>query len=98
VKLFAILRRHGWMTGAELEAAAQRSTEVAERDFPDTIRWIRSYVISEDDGGLGTICIYQASDPDAVRRHAAAVGMPADEVLPVSDTVIVRSDPEPAAP
>ena len=38
-----------------------------------------------------------ASDPDAVRRHAAAVGMPADEVLPVSDTVIVRSDPEPAA-
>ena len=85
------------MTGAELEAAAQRSTEVAERDFPDTIRWIRSYVISEEDGGLGTICIYQASDPDAVRRHAAAVGMPADEVLPVSDTVIVRSDPEPAA-
>lgn len=97
MELFAILRRHGWMTGAELEAAAQRSTEVAERDFPDTIRWIRSYVISEEDGGLGTVCIYQASDPDAVRRHAAAVGMPADEVLPVSDTIIVRSDPEPAA-
>ena len=54
-------------------------------------------MITEEDGGLGTICIYQASDPDAVRRHAAAVGMPADEVLPVSDTVIVRPDPEPAA-
>ena len=95
--LFAILRRHGWMSGAELEEAGKRSIEVAEKDFPDTIRWIRSYVISEEDGSVGTVCIYQASDPDAVRRHAAAVGMPADEVLPVTDTVIVRPDPEKAA-
>ncbi len=97
MELFAILRRHGWKTGAELEAAGKRSTEVAEKDFPDTIRWIRSYVIAEDDGGLGTVCIYEASDPDAVRRHAAAVGMPADEVLRITDTVIVREDPETAA-
>jgi hypothetical protein len=97
MQLFAILRRHGWMTGAELEEAATRSKEVADKEFPDTIRWIRSYVISEEDGGLGTVCIYQASDADAVRRHAAAVGMPADEVLPVADTVIVRPDPETAA-
>ena len=97
MELFAILRRHGWKSGAELEQAAQRSTDVAEKDFPDTIRWIRSYVISEEDGGLGTVCIYEASDPEAVRRHAAAVGMPADEVLPVADTVIVRPDPEKAA-
>ena len=97
MELFAILRRHGWKTGEELEAAAKRSTEVADKDFPNDISWIRSYVISEDDGGLGTVCIYQASDADAVRRHAAAVGMPADEVLPVADTVIVRPDPEKAA-
>jgi hypothetical protein len=96
MELFAILRRHGWMTGAELEVAAKRSTEVADKDFPNDIRWIRSYVISEQDGGLGTVCIYQATDADAVRRHAAAVGMPADEVLPVADTVLVRPDPEPA--
>jgi hypothetical protein len=97
MNLYVILRRHGWMTAEELEKAAKRSTEVAERDFPNDIRWIRSYVISEDDGGLGTVCVYEASDPDAVRRHAAAVGMPADEVLPVADTVLVRPDPEPAA-
>jgi hypothetical protein len=94
MELFAILRRHGWMSATELDQAAKRSMEVAEEQFPDTIRWIRSYVISEEDGGLGTVCIYEASDPDAVRRHAAAVGMPADEVLPVADTVIVRPDPE----
>jgi hypothetical protein len=97
MELYAILRRHGWKTGEELEAAAKRSTEVADKDFPNDIRWIRSYVISEDDGGLGTVCIYEASDADAVRRHAAGVGMPADEVLPVADTVLVRPDPEPAA-
>jgi hypothetical protein len=97
MQLFAILRRHGWKSAAELEEAAVRSKEVAEKEFPNDIRWIRSYVISEDDGGLGTVCIYEGSDPDAVRRHAAAVGMPCDEILPIADTVIVRPDPEKAA-
>ena len=97
MQLFAILRRNGWTTADDLERAAKRSKEVADKAFPNDIRWIRSYVISEEDGALGTVCVYEASDPEAVRRHAAAVGMPVDEVLPVSDTVIVRPDPEPAA-
>jgi sporulation protein YlmC with PRC-barrel domain len=80
---------------AELEATAKRSKEVAASDFPDDIAWIRSYVIKEDGGTLGTICIYQATDVDAVREHAQRVGMPADEVLAVADTVIIRPDPEP---
>ena len=92
---FMIRRREAWKTPAELEAAAARSTSVAENEFPNTISWIRSYVVEETDGNLGTICIYQASDADAVRDHAAAVGMPADEVLTVADTVIVRPDPQP---
>lgn len=95
--LYVIRRRKGWKSPAELEAAAQRSKEVAERDFPEEIAWIRSYVVKEDSGELGTLCIYQAASVDAVRRHADGVGMPADEVLPVADTVIVRPDPEPAA-
>jgi Protein of unknown function (DUF4242) len=95
--LFMIRRNKGWKTGEELEAAAKRSTEVAESDFPDEIRWIRSYVVAEESGELGTVCIYEASDADAVRRHADEVGMPADEVLAVVDTVLVRPDPQPAA-
>ena len=95
--LYMIRRREAWSTPAELEQAAARSTEVASSDFPDSISWIRSYVIEEADGGLGTVCIYQASDPDAVRAHADRVGMPADEVLPVADTVVVRPDPAVAA-
>ncbi len=95
--LFMIRRNKGWKTPEELEAAAKRSTEVAENDFPDEIRWIRSYVVAEQSGELGTVCIYEAADADAVRRHADEVGMPADEVLPIADTVIVRPDPQPAA-
>jgi len=76
-------------------ATAERSKEVAASDFPDDIAWIRSYVIKEDGGTLGTICIYQATDIDTVREHAQRVDMPADEVLEVADTVIVRPDPEP---
>ena len=54
-------------------------------------------MVDEGDGRLGTVCIYEASDPDAVREHAGKVGMPADEVLAIADTVIVRPDPVAAA-
>lgn len=94
---YMIRRRTAWASPAELETAAKRSTEVAESDFPDSIRWIRSYVVDEGDGRLGTVCIYEASDVDAVREHASRVGMPADEVLPIADTVVVRPDPAAAA-
>ena len=94
--LFMIRRHDGWKTPEELEEAAKRSGDLAESDFPNQIRWIRSYVVKEPSGDLGTVCIYEAAGVDAVRSHAAAVGMPADEVLPVADTVIVRPDPQPA--
>jgi Nickel responsive protein SCO4226-like len=54
----------------------------------------RSKQVAES-GTLGTVCIYQATDIDAVRDHAKRVDMPADEVLEVADTVIIRPDPEP---
>jgi Protein of unknown function (DUF4242) len=95
--LYFIRRRSGWKTGEELEAAAKRSTEVADSGFPNEIAWIRSYVVKEPSGELGTVCIYQAASEEAVRKHADEVGMPADEVLPIADTVLVRPDPEPAA-
>lgn len=95
--LYMIRRREAWSTPAELERAAGRSSEVASAEFPDSISWIRSYVVEEADGGLGTVCIYQASDPGTVRAHADRVGMPADEVLTVADTVVVRPDPAVAA-
>jgi len=92
---YVILRRGGWRTAQDLEEAAERSRVEGDR-MSDDISWIRSYVLAEPDGQLGTVCIYQASSPEAVREHAKAAGLPADEVIPVADTVFVRPDPVPA--
>jgi hypothetical protein len=96
MQLYAIRRRNGWQDGPALEAAAAKSTEEGDK-MPSDIRWIRSYVLVEEDGTLGTICIYEASSAEKVREHAARVGMPADEISAVADTVIVRPDPVAAA-
>jgi Protein of unknown function (DUF4242) len=96
MQLYAIRRRNGWQDGDDLTAAAERSTAEGEK-MPEDVRWIRSYVLAEEDGTLGTICIYEASSPEKIREHAARVGMPADEISVVADTVLVRPDPVVAA-
>ena len=96
MQTYVILRRGGWRSGAELEEAAARSRRVGDEEMPDDIRWIRSYVLDEGDAGLGTVCVYQASSPEAIRDHARRADLPADEIVAVADTVIVRPDPEPA--
>lgn len=93
---YVILRRNGWRTPGDLQEAAARSTVEGDR-MPDDIRWIRSYVTGERDGSVGTICIYQASSPEAIRTHAERAGLPVDEIIAVADTVVVRPDPAPAA-
>ena len=93
MNLYAILRRDGFTDGPTLEAAAARSTAVGEK-MPDDVRWIRSYVLAEQGGSLGTVCIYQASSEDAIRKHAAEADLAVTEIIPVADTVVVRPDPE----
>ena len=96
--LYAILRRDGWRSGAELEEAAARSTKVGDEDMPDDIRWIRSYVLEEGtEGAVGTVCIYEASSPEAIRKHAELADLPVDDIVRIADTVVVRPDPAPAA-
>lgn len=93
---YVILRRSGWPSPEELQEAAARSTRVGEEMSSD-VRWIRSYVLSEDDDTVGTVCIYQATSPEAIREHADRADLPVDEIIQVADTVVVRPDPEPAA-
>ena len=97
MQTYAILRRSGWRSPQELEEAAGRSRQVGDEQMSDDIRWIRSYVLEEDGGSVGTVCIYQASSPEAIREHASRADLPADEIVRVADTVVVRPDPEPAA-
>jgi hypothetical protein len=94
---YAILRRSGWRSPADLEEAAGRSSKVGDEEMPDDIRWIRSYVLEEGGGSVGTVCIYQATSPEAIRDHAGRADLPVDEIIPIADTVIVRPDPDDAA-
>jgi len=96
METYLIVRRNGWRTADDLQHAAERSTIEGDR-MPDDVAWIRSYVLAETDGSLGTVCIYQASSPEAIRRHAYAAGLPVDEIVAVADTLVVRTDPQPVA-
>ncbi len=96
MQLYAILRRSGWQSGAKLEEAAARSTKVGNEEMADDVRWIRSYVLDEGGGSVGTVCVYEASSPEAIRKHASLADLPVDEIVPIADTVVVRPDPAPA--
>lgn len=93
---YVILRRSGWRSPQDLQEAAERSRRVGDDEMSDQVRWIRSYVLEEGGSTVGTVCIYQATSPDALREHATRADLPVDEVIPVADTVLVRPDPEPA--
>ena len=94
--LYVILRRQGWTSPDDLREAAERSAKVGNEDMPDEVRWIRSYILEEGDDMLGTVCIYQAINREAIVEHASRADLPVSEIIPVADTVLVRPDPIPA--
>lgn len=92
--LYLVIRREGWESSEELEAAGARSE--AEGDKPDSgVRWVRSYVLAEPSGRLGTFCVYEAEGLEAIHAHASAADLPVDEIVPIADTAVVRPDPAP---
>jgi hypothetical protein len=93
MQLYVIRRPSAWANLAELEMAGAKSAKVGAEEFPDSIRWIRSYVVHEPDGRIGTFCIYEAANGEAIRAHAARVGMPGEELYEVATTVMIRPDP-----
>ena len=93
MQTYIIRRRNAWKNAEELEATADLSLKIGNDEMADQIKWIRSYVVEEDDGTLGTVCIYQAASEEAIRDHAARVGMPASEITPAPKTVVIREDP-----
>jgi hypothetical protein len=94
VKNYMIMRRAGWASGEEVDQAAARSKRVREEEFSDDIQWIRSYIVDEPDGTVGSICIYRATSPDVIREHAKRASLPADEILEITEAIVVRPDPE----
>ena len=97
MQLYVIRRPSAWANAEELKVVGARSARIGDEEMSDRVRWIRSYVVEEADGRLGTFCIYEAKDPASIREHARRVGMPGDMIFPVADTVIIRPDPVKAA-
>jgi hypothetical protein len=91
--LYVIRRPTAWANLQELEAAGARSAKIGNDEMAERVRWIRSYIVKEPDGRLGSVCIYQARDPESLREHARRVGMPGDQIVPVIKTVVIRNDP-----
>ena len=92
--LYVIARRNGWAEPKDLEVAGARSATEGDKD-DSGVRWIRSYVLAEESGEVGTFCIYEAESREAIEAHGRAADLPVDEIIPVANTVIVRPDPAP---
>lgn len=91
MNLYAIFRRP-LCSPDELEAVDQRSrVELDKR--ADQVRKIRSFVLEEDDGAVGTICFYEAVSPQAVRAHAKAADLPVHDIVKVNAIDVERPDP-----
>lgn len=90
LKSYVILRRAGWPSADALRISAKRSLEEAAR--MGDVQWVRSYVLAESDGRVGTVCHYRASSPDAIRAHAARTEIPVDDIVEVSDLVVLLPD------
>jgi len=93
MNLYVIRRPSAWADLRELEVAGAKSARIGNEEMPDKVRWIRSYVVREADGRVGTFCVYQAADGAAIKEHARRVGMPGDEFYKVMTTVVIRDDP-----
>jgi Nickel responsive protein SCO4226-like len=96
VQTYMILRRQAWPSPLDADEACER-TDVAAEGVSDSVSRIRSYVLEELDGSIGSVCIYRAASPEAIRRHSAAAELPIDEIVRVIDTTVVRPDPDPVS-
>lgn len=92
MQTYLVVRRSAWGSPEEHRDADARSALEAAR-MADEIASLRSYSLKERDQTIGAVCIYEASSPEAVRRHAAAAGLPVDEIVKVADTVVGQADP-----
>jgi hypothetical protein len=94
--LYVIRRRGAWANDKELEAASELSTRVGQ-DMADRLQWIRSYAVQESDGRVGSVCIYQGRNDEAIREHGRRINAPSEDFQIVKGTAIVKDDPPPVA-
>jgi hypothetical protein len=86
-----IVRRPGIAsTGAELNAALTRLRAFEDESSGLNARWMRSYALREANGRFGLACVFEADSVQTLMVHALKTGVKAQEILPVTATVIGR--------
>ncbi|MCC5988914.1 MAG: DUF4242 domain-containing protein [Pararhodobacter sp.] len=91
------IRRPRLSANAEELAATSSKSEQVLNEMSDRLRWIRTYVVNEENGSLGSVCLFEATDEEAIREHGRRIGKTDMEVHPVQDTAIINPDPQPNA-
>jgi hypothetical protein len=80
--LYVVPRTRAWLTEEELAADMDCLPAIVAAAVPD-VRWIRSYIVQEEDGALSAFCVYEASGPEALVRLGEATRLPTDAIKPV---------------
>ena len=94
MNLYLVPRTRIWLSEEEVAAAIDCLPAVNETSR-EHVRWIRSYFVAEEDGTFSAYCVYEASSPEMLRRHAEALMLPTDAIKPVAVTIVAAPDPEP---
>ncbi len=94
--LYIVPRTRAWLSEEEVAAATDCVPAVNET-LRDDIRWIRSYIVGEEDGTFSAYCVYEATGPEVLRRHAESLMLPTDAIKRVAATIVVAPDPEPVS-
>jgi len=92
VETYVVVRRHAWRTHPDALEAVERANLEATR-LSEVVTWAQSHVIEETDGTIGSICVYEAVSPEAIRHHSDAAGLPVDEIVKIADPIVLRPDP-----
>jgi hypothetical protein len=71
----------GKLSRQELQAISRKSCGVLQSMGP-AIQWVQSFVTDDK-----IYCVYLAPDEEAIRRHAAAGGFPANTVARVRSII-----------
>jgi hypothetical protein len=92
-RVYLVRRRRAWRTAAELQRSAGAARRVADEQMANHVCWLRSDVVREDDGSIGSLCLFQAIDVQALTEHARRAGVPCDDATPVIGRVVFREEP-----
>jgi hypothetical protein len=91
MQTYLVVRRFAWRSEQARHAADERSAVEAAR-MSDDIASTRAFALEEQDWTIGSVCFYEASSPEAIRRHAVAAGLPIDQIVKVADDIAGRPD------